>query len=111
MKIVLFIFVLNLLGQSPVPEPPLDSECLSDWYFYWEFKEHPFCNEQEPFGDVYFYSCKIKKHSDYFGEYDSFKFIHQCIYTFPLEVPAQETKMVFLPVVRNIIPTIGQPIR
>ncbi len=107
MKITfLLIVLLSLFGGES--SAPIDSECIAEPFFVWESEDHGWCNMSEsPNGDLYLYACRIKKHSDYFGEYESFKFLHQCVYSATSSVQIQ---LSFLPLINNN-PTITSSIR
>ena len=109
--ILLSMIFLSLFGSETPLLPPLDPDCISEPFFVREFPNHQWCNAQEdPFGDYYSYACRVIKHSDRFGEYESFKFVHQCIYTPTLEIPVAEIYITLLPLVNKYPATIGQPI-
>lgn len=102
MKITLLLIVLlSMLGnESPISPPELLPECISEYFYVWGFNEHGFCNEQDPFGDHHLFACRIKVQNDYFGEYETFKFVNKCIYTPQLDRES-EAHLVFLPLVNN----------
>ena len=97
--VVLVPIALSLLGGGAPEPPPQDPECIQEPFFIKEFEDHPWCNAQEdPYGDHYLYACRIIKHSDEFGDYISFKFIHVCQYSATSSI---RTWLTFLPLVQN----------
>ncbi len=102
MKITLLLIVLlSMLGnESPVPPPELLPECISEYFYVWGFEKHAYCNEQTPFGDYHLFACRVIKQSDYFGEYETFKFVNTCIYADKL-ASESEAYLILLPLVSN----------
>ncbi len=102
MKItLLLIALLSVLGnESPVPPPELLPECISEYFYVWGFDEHPFCNEQTPFGYHHLFACRIKVQNDYFGEYETFTFVNKCVYADKLDSES-EAYLILLPLVNN----------
>lgn len=98
--VVLVPIVLSLLsGEATIPSPPPDPGCIQEPFFIRAFEDHPWCNAQEdPYGDHYLYACRITKHSESFGDYTSFKFLHTCVYSATSSV---RTWLTFLPLVQN----------
>ena len=116
MKIIILLFLLSIFNA-----PPPDQECISDWVVIWEFPEHRYCNEQNPFGDYSLYTCEIIKPSEWWGEYKTQKLESQCVYD-EIVLPVEEMLMSFLPIVTTGCPEgawltdgyctiIGDPIR
>lgn len=102
MKITLLLIVLlSMLGnESPVPPPELLPECISEYFYVWGFQEHGYCNEQTPFGEYHLFACRVTKQSNYFGEYETFKFVNKCIYTPNIDIES-EAYLILLPLVNN----------
>jgi hypothetical protein len=96
MKIIILLLAL-LSIVAPAPDP----ECVSEWNLLWEIPDCVICDDLEPFGDYYLYNCTIIKSSSAFGDYNSVKFVSQCIYGAGIEVPSKDVYVSFMPTISS----------
>lgn len=101
MKLIILALLLSSFvgGESPVNPPELLPECISEYTLIWKFDNSVYCQEQDPWGDYYLYSCHIQKYSEFHQEYyETLEFVSQCIYV-PDKLIPQEEFTVFMPLV------------